>query len=223
MIPVHPNNKNLHNNFTHFTFQTIPILIEVENQAKKLSQINITPKHQHPITTQGRHSAATRDYSYSSTNEHRSISPLSLASAKRPTASAHSNYRHSQQQRYQPSKSSLSNDVNTVNNTNELAPRESAAPSRAARARSSTSSRSTMYMLKTKNDRKRQKQQVALKTLLVDPWKQMPWNDGISDETIPNSLDIMHKMCGPATPFERNLKYNYHRQLNQLRHASAKC
>ncbi|CAF3495736.1 unnamed protein product [Rotaria socialis] len=201
---------------------TVPIPTNVDNQAKKTSQISLASKYQSSVLTQLRHSAATREQSFSSINDHRSMSPLSVLSSKRNATSAHSNHRYSHQQKYQPSKSSLSNEINTAINAPDPMPRESSAPPRTERARSTTSSRSTLHMLKTKNERKRQKQQVALKTLLVDPWKQMPWNDGISDETIPNSLDIMHKMCGPATPFERNLRYNYHRQLNQLRNSSAK-
>jgi hypothetical protein len=81
-----------------------------------------------------------------------------------------------------------------------------------------------MHMLKTKNNRTRQKQNIDLKTLLVEPWKQVltTSNDDVLDETIPNSLEIMHKMCGPATPFERNLRYNFRRQLNQFRNGSMK-
>jgi hypothetical protein len=89
-----------------------------------------------------------------------------------------------------------------------------------ARARSTNSSRTSMHMLKTKNERTRQKQNIQLKTLLVEPWKQTLYSDSILDEAIPNSLEIMHKMCGPATPFERNLRRNFHRQLYQFRNGS---
>jgi len=111
--------------------------------------------------------------------------------------------------------------MNSSSNAHEQLTGESSSISlRRARARSTNSSRSTMNMLKTKNNRTRQKQNIELKTLLVEPWKQSLYSDGILDDTIPNSLEIMHKMCGPATPFERNLRYNFHRQLHQLRNGS---
>lgn len=77
-----------------------------------------------------------------------------------------------------------------------------------------------MHMLKTKNERYRQKQQGELKTLLVEPWKQPSWTDGTLEEAIPNSIDLMHRMCGPATPFERNLRQKYHQQLHQYRNGT---
>jgi hypothetical protein len=147
---------------------------------------------------------------------------MSFSSSKRTISSAHSNlHNHPQQQQQQQRtlQSSLSNEMNSItNNTHEPMTREPSSLSmRKARARSTNSSRSTMHMLKTKNNRTRQKQNIELKTHLVDPWKQAVYIDGILDETIPNSLEIMHNMCGPATPFEQNLRYNFRRQLNQFR------
>ncbi|CAF3355363.1 unnamed protein product [Rotaria sp. Silwood1] len=202
--------------------QSVPSQTIGDNQVKKLSQISFGTKYPSSIITQLRQSAIAREHSFSTTNDNRISSPLSISSSKRNVVSAHSNHSYHQQQKYQASKSSLSNDMNTTGSIHEQLTGESSSSFRGARARSTTSSRSTMHMLKTKNERKRQKQYIELKTLLVDPYKQIPWNDGTLDESIPNSLEIMHKMCGPGTPFERNLRYNYQRQLNQLRNSSIK-
>ncbi len=167
-----------------------------------------------------RQSAIAREHALSATHDRRAATPLSISSAKRTISSAHSS-RHQQQQQTRTLQSPLSNDTNLTNHLPEQLTKDSSSTSlRRARARSTNSSRSTMHMLKSKNHRTRQKQNIELKTLLVEPWKQMLYGDGILDETVPNSLEIMHKMCGPATPFERNLRQNFHRQLNQLRHGS---
>ena len=168
-----------------------------------------------------RQTTLAREHALSAANDRRSSSPLSISS-KRTILSAHSSRHHYQQQKSQTSKSSLSNDMNTLSNTPEQLPRESSSSLRASRARSCNSSRSALHMVKAKNDRIRQRQNTALKTLLVEPWKQMIWGDGVTNETIPNSLDIMHKMCGSGTAFERNLRYVYQRQLNQYRNSSIK-
>jgi len=77
-------------------------------------------------------------------------------------------------------------------------------------------------MLKTKNERTKQKQNNELKTHLDEPRKQMSSNDAIFGDTIPNSLDIMHKICGPGTAFERNLRSDFQRKLKILRSSSLK-
>ncbi|CAF2887224.1 unnamed protein product [Rotaria sp. Silwood2] len=202
--------------------QTIPLRANGDNQVKKLAQINFSTKYSSPIITQLRQSAITRENSFLTANDNRSSSPLSISSSKRNVVSAHANHTYRQQRKSLASKSSLSNDMNTTSSLHEQLTGESFSSFKGARARSTTSSRSTMRMLKTKNDRQRQKQHIELKTLLVEPYKKIPWNDGTLDESIPNSLEIMHQMCGPGTPFERNLRYNYHRQLNQLRNGSTK-
>jgi hypothetical protein len=143
-----------------------------------------------------------------------------MASSKRTAGSAHSSHRYYHLQQYRTSQSPISNDINTNVSAHERLTGEPAPPR--TRARSTTSSRSTMYMLKTKTERRRQKQNVELKSLLVEPWKQASLSDDILDDNIPNSLEIMHKMCGPSTPFERNLRRDYQRQLNQYRNGTTK-
>lgn len=78
-------------------------------------------------------------------------------------------------------------------------------------------------MIKTKTDRARQKQNFELKTLLVQPCKQPIFGDTELEESIPNSIELMRSIGGPVTPFESNLRYNYHRQLNQFRNGATKC
>lgn len=143
-----------------------------------------------------------------------------MASSKRTISSAHSSqYQQPVQQQHRTLQSQVSKDMHsTSSNVHEPLSRSSTSLSgRKTRAKSISSSRSTLRMLKTKNDRTRQKQNVELRTVLVEPWKQPLYTDGILDEAIPNSLEVMYQMCGPATPFERNLRQTFRRQLSQLR------
>lgn len=145
-----------------------------------------------------------------------------MASSKRTISSAHSNQYQQQQQQHRPLQSQTSKDMHsTSSNVREPLSRSSTSLSgRKSHAKSISSSRSTLHMLKTKNDRTRQKQNVELRTVLVEPWKQPMYTDGILDEAIPNSLEVMYQMCGPATPFERNLRQNFRRQLSLFRTGS---
>ncbi len=191
------------------------------NQIKNLPNISLGPKPQPALGVQLRQSTIAREHALSATYDRHLSTPLSLSTSKRTMSSAHSS--HPSQQQYRTLQSPLSNETDATNHTHEQIGSELSANSvRKARAKSTNSSRSTMNMLKTKNDRTRQKQNIQLKTVLVEPWKQPIYMDGILDEPIPNSLEIMHKMCGPATPFERNLRDNFHRQLNQFRSSSMK-
>jgi len=150
----------------------------------------------------------------------------SSKSSKRTTSSAHSSLHHRHhhpQQQHRTLESPLSAEINSTNNTPEQSTRELSSVSvKKARTRSINSSRSTIHMVKTKNDRTRQKQNIELKTQLVEPWKHPLYGTKILDDKIPNSLELMNNMCGPATAFEQNLRYNFHRQLNQFRNGSMK-
>lgn len=137
-----------------------------------------------------------------------------MASSKRTISSAHST-----QYQHRTLQSRLSNEMHsTSSHAHEPLSRSSTSLSgRKTRAKSTNSSRTAMHMLKTRNDRSRQKQNIELRTVLVEPWKQPIYTDGILDEPIPNSLEIMYQMCGPATPFERNLRHSFRQQLTQFR------
>ena len=194
-------------------------------QVNKLPNLSLGPKPQPSLGVQLRQSAIAREHVRSAAHDRHLSTPLSMASTKRTITSAYSNYLHhpqQQQQQYRTSQSPLSTEINS-RTSNEQVIRESPTPSmRKLRARSTASSRSTIHMLKTKNNRTRQKQNVELKTILVEPWKQILNGDEIFGETIPNSLEMMHRMCGPSTPFEQNLRYSFHRQLNKFRSGSLK-
>ncbi len=186
-----------------------------------MPQFSLGPKPQPSLGVQLRQSAIAREHVLSTTHDRHTPTPLSMCSSKRTASSALSNNRQHQKQQNRTLQSPLSNEINSTSNIHQQLTRESSSTSmRRARARSINSSRSTMHMLKTKNDRTKQKQNIELKTLLVEPWKQRLHSDGIFDETIPNSLELMYRLCGPATPFERNLRHNYHRQLNHFRNGS---
>lgn len=193
-----------------------------DNQGRRGHSSGIGARHQPPIIVQLRQAAMAREAAFSAVSDRRIDSPLSISSAKRSTISASSNNYFNQQKSHPGFKSSLSNDINANYSMPEKLSGESMSSMKASRARSTLSSRSSMHMLKTRNERKRQKQYIELKTVLVDPWKQIPWNDGILEQSIPNSLEVMHKMCGPGTAFERNLRHSYQRQLSQLRIATKK-
>ncbi|CAF1008184.1 unnamed protein product [Didymodactylos carnosus] len=76
--------------------------------------------------------------------------------------------------------------------------------------------RHTKHMLK-KNDIQIHKQKINLKTILVEPWnKPFSLNSNI-DESIPNSLEMMEKLGGQSTAFEKNLKFTYNKHLEHLR------
>jgi hypothetical protein len=194
-----------------------------------LPNISLGPKPQPSLGVQLRQSAIAREHVLSAAQDRYLSSPLSMASSKRTITSAHSHYYHhhhpQQQLQYRTSQSPLPTEMNSrTSNAHEKSSRESPLPpARKLRARSTTSSRSTMHMLKTKNNRTRQKQNIDLKTLLVEPWKQVLNADELLGETIPNSLELMHQMCGPATAFEQNLRYNFRRQLNHFRNGSLKA
>jgi hypothetical protein len=207
--------------FIFFYFQTTPLQINSNGPVKRPSAASIGPKPQSALSVQLRQSTIAREHALPTGNDHRSASPLSISSSKRTTGSAHSShYRHRMPYSQTPS---LRNEASSNGSVHERLTGESSSSfSRKLRAKSSSSSRSTMHMLKTKNDRTRHKQQFELKTLLVEPWKQPSWNEGTLEESIPNSLEIMYKMCGPATPFERNLRHNYHRQLYHYRNGAMK-
>ncbi len=191
--------------FDIYSFQTIP------SQAKKLPRISFGPKPQPSLVVQLRQSAIIRQNALLAANDQRIPTPRSISTPKRSVSSAHSS-RHYQQQ------SPFRHDVNSLGSFDD----ESLLPITRSRTRSAHSSRSTVYLLKTKTDRIRQKQNLGLKTVLVRPWRQASWNDEILDDKIPNSFDVMHTMCGPATPFERNLRNNYHKQLSLFRNNSRK-
>ncbi len=183
--------------------------------------MNFGPKPQPSLGVQLRQSAIAREHVLSAAYERQLPSPLSMASSKRTITSAYLNHRNQSQQ--PPPHRTVESPSSRTSYAHQQYVRESPPPSaKRTRARSTTSSRSTMHMLQTKNNRIRQKQNVDLKTVLVEPWKQVLTSDDILDGTIPNSLEIMHKMCGPATPFEQNLRYTFRRQLTQFRNGSTK-
>ena len=100
-----------------------------------------------------------------------------------------------------------------------------ASPSSARKpsSRHKNTSRTSMHMLKTRNDRTKQKQNVELKTVLVKPCRQPHLQDCGLDEAIPSSIEIMRRIGGPITAFEHTLRHSYHRHLSQFRNGSIVC
>jgi len=147
-----------------------------------------------------------------------------MSSPRRAIGSAHSPRRtYPQQSRVSNSKIPQTTETKIVGGLYEQGTIDSSTTAKKSYPRSINTSRSTIRMLKTKNERARQKQHIELKTSLVQPCRQPIFGDSELEETIPNSIEIMRNLCGPITPFESNLRYNYRRQLNQFRNTSTKC
>jgi hypothetical protein len=193
-----------------------------------LPNINLGPKPQASLSVQLRQSAITRENALgtSTTTDNRSASPLSMASSKRTAGnngSARSSRRVNQQYRVVLPQQTPSTDTNVMGGLYEQSTIDSASTiMKKPYPRSTNTSRSTLNMLKTKNERARQKQQMELKTILVNPCRQPITIDGGLEETIPNSIEIMRKLRGPVPAFESNLRFNYNRQLTQYRINSTK-
>ena len=99
---------------------------------------------------------------------------------------------------------------------------DSLSSTKKSNVRSMNSSRTALHMLKTKNERARQKQQVELKTILVNPCQASIDDETDLEESIPNSIEIMRRLGGSVSAFEKNLRSNYQRQLTQFRASSKK-
>ena len=193
-----------------------------------LPNINLGPKPQASLSVQLRQSAITRENALgtSTTTDNRSCaSPLSMASSKRTAgnlSSARSSRRANQQYRVVLPQQTPSTDTNVMGGFYEQSTIDSASTIKKPYPRSTNTSRSTLNMLKTKNERARQKQQMELKTILVNPCRQPTTTDGGLEEVIPNSIEIMRKLGGPIPAFESNLRFSYNRQLKQYRINTAK-
>lgn len=189
---------------------------------KSVSNKHLTTQPESSVNAQLRQSAITRDRVASAVYDRHLGSSLSYPSSKRTiTGSAPLNQSHHPLRAPSAQTSSfLPQESDSSNILHEKLTGQSLSSLRRPRAKSSTSTRSAMHLLTKKNERYRRQHRGELKTLLVDPWKQPSWTDTTLEEAIPNSIDVMHKMCGPATAFERNLRQNYHRQLFRYRHGA---
>lgn len=160
------------------------------------------------------------------TSDRRSISPLSMASSRRAVGAIANlarhprlSYRHPYGLAPPPSEASL------VTGFKEQIASDiaSCTSSKKSSARSKNPNRMSMHLLKTRNDRSKQKQHTDLKNALIKPCRPAIPSDCSLDDAIPNSIEIMRRLGGPVTAFEQNLRHNYHRQLDAFRHGSIKC
>jgi hypothetical protein len=145
-----------------------------------------------------------------------------MYSARRPIGSAHSGRQANQRSCTLHSQTPQTVESNVMGGLYEQLSDDSMSTTRKSYPKRTNTSRSNIHMVKTKNDRARQKQHVELKTILVQPYRPPLTSDSDLEETIPNSIEIMRQFGGPLSAFERNLRYNYHRQLNQFRNGSTK-
>lgn len=190
---------------------------------RAVANINFGPKPLASLGVQLQQSAITRQHALENSIDHRIISPLTMSSSRRAVGSAHSGHRPNQQNRTLYSQTPQTTETNAMGGLYEqLSTDSSSSTAKKSHPRSRNNSRSTMHMLKTRNERARQKQQIDLKTVLVRPCRPPIFGDGNLEETIPNSIEVMRRLGGPVTAFERNLRYNYHRQLNHFRNGSNK-
>jgi hypothetical protein len=165
----------------------------------------------------------TRDHVLSTLHGNHNPTSLPISSLQRINSSARSSQQQEQYQTSSAEISGLSNRIKSNSNLHEQLAGDLFSSMQKSRKKTATTSRSAMHMLKARSDRHRQKQQTELQTLLVEPWKQMARTENTLNQSIPNAIDVMRKMCGTATPFERNLRQNYHRQLCQYRNGSMQC
>lgn len=145
-----------------------------------------------------------------------------MYSSRRPIRSAHSDRRANQQNRILHSQTPQTVDSSVMGGLYEQLSNDSMSTTKKSNPRTTNTSRSNIHMVKTKNDRAREKQHVELKTIFVQPCRKLISGDNDLEETIPNSIEIMRKFGGPISAFERNLRYNFHRQLNLFRNGSTK-
>lgn len=164
----------------------------------------------------------TREHALASHNEHRIISPLTMTSSRRPGGSAHSSRRPNQQSHLLNCQTPQTNEASLLGGLYEQLSTDSVSTTKKSNVRSTNSSRTALHMLKTRNERARQKQQVELKTLLVNPCRPPVEGDSDLDESIPNSIEVMRRLGGSVSAFEKNLRFNYQRQLSQFRVGSKK-
>lgn len=146
-----------------------------------------------------------------------------MSSSRRPVGSAHSaRLTYQQQQRISQSQTPQIIHTSVVGGLYEKVTNDSSSSIKKSYPRSTNTSRTTVHMLKTKNDRARKKQNIELKTILVPPGQQPTFGDTDLEQAIPNSIEMMRKIGGSLTAFERNLRSNYHRKLNQFRNGATK-
>lgn len=179
-----------------------------------MPNIDFGPKPQASLSVQLQQAAITRQHALASSMDRPLISPLTMCSSRRPIGSAHSARRTNQQNR--------TTDATAIGGLYERVSTDSSTTVKKSYPRSTNTSRTTMYRVKTKNDRARQKQHVELKTILVQPSQQVIPGDSDSEEIIPNSIEIMRQLGGHVSAFEKNLKLNYRRQLHQFRNGASK-
>jgi hypothetical protein len=189
--------------------------------SKTLTNIDFGPKPQASLGIQLRQSTIARENALATSIDHQVLSPLGISSPRRALGSGHSSRRTNQEHRVSFSQSPQKNETNIMGGLYEQLS-DSSFSLKKTYPRSTNTSRSTIHMLKTKNERERQKQNIVLKTTIVNPSRQPILVDNELEEAIPNSIEIMRKIGGPVTAFESNLRYNYHRQLNQFRNGSIK-
>jgi hypothetical protein len=138
-----------------------------------------------------------------------------MSSSRRAAGTTHSSHRIYQQNRTSYSQTAHTPDTNVPGGLYEELTDSSS--EKKSYQRSPNNSRSAMHMVKAKNVRAKQKQIIELKTVIVKPCRQPISTDSDLEESIPNSLEVMRKLGGSVTAFEKNLRYNYRRQLNQYR------
>ncbi|CAF0947711.1 unnamed protein product [Rotaria sp. Silwood1] len=191
---------------------------------KALSKINFGSKPQASLSVQLRQSTIARENALATAADHRSITPLSMSSSKRAAGgSAHSSRRNYQQHRLPYPLTPPPTETYIIGGLYEQSASDTSSTMKKPFMRTTNTSRSTVHMIKTKTDRAREKQHIELKTMLVKPCRQLITSDSTLEETIPNSIETMRKLGGSISAFERNLRYTYHRQLNQFRNNLKKC
>ncbi|CAF4054499.1 unnamed protein product [Rotaria magnacalcarata] len=226
--PPMMHSNHAEQSLSHQTYSTKHSALENKTQngqsMKNSVNFNFGPKPQASISVQLRQSAKTRQQALATSNDYQSPSLQSMSSLKRAAPITGNTPRRAYQIQPLPYPSTPpSTETHITNGLQEKSKTNSSCSVKRPSLRSTNSSRATVHMLKTKNDRAREKQHIDLKTALVKPHRQHALRDSALEESIPSSLDKMRKLGGSITAFEKNLDYNYNRQLNQFRIDLKQC
>lgn len=216
------NQSQVKTNETINQNQLISFQTNLSATSKVLPNINFGPKPQASLSVQLQQSAITRQHAMASSTDRQLISPMTMCSARRPVGSAHSARRTNPPNRMSSSQIPQTTETNVSGGFYEQLSTDSTASTRRFYPRSTNTSRTTMHRVKTKNERARQKQQVELKTILVQPSQAVISGDNDSEEFVPNSIRIMRQLGGHLSAFEKNLELDYRRHLIQFRNGASK-
>ena len=182
-------------------------------------------KVESPLKVQLQQSTQVRESTMAALIDRRILTPLSVNSPKRAVgAIAQPSYRQRTNHRSFNVQTPRPNDESSNHQSKEqTTDTNSATSSKQLSARQRSVTRASMHLLRTRNQRTKEHQKTELKSAFVKPCRQPILSDCLTDDSIPNSIEIMRRLGGPVTAFEHHLRHVYQRQLKQFRNGSVQC